>query len=582
MMNNKMKKRILIIAVCIVILLLMCNWVIPMLHIKTQRPVFLENQMNITDELSQSEKENIEKALNNYLIVDDEYEYYSDLPIDYSNNVYAVYYLFYDYLLLTELNGNTEAIEKNIGYINTAIEDSVRESGVGSLDIVALLCLQQLIHNKYNDELMNYYLENHYSRGKNLYFDNSEDELADMIGYSADVCRMFNLAGIKYDKSLLKGIDDYYLNRHFDTDKNIGIFYCGGDAIYAEYILNGNIHIEDGNQINEWYSEWEKEYSKGYIDSWEDLMIIDCEFRPIVEALGKEYDFSSENIFLQNDDKISEFVNDAYEERLAYDLFIHHVEILSAESKTQFVNKINECILEHISDIERMSIEQTFYGLELLYAVDGEEYKNNKIWNTVIHYFSSMVQYYETQEVTNIDSFIDEAYFFTILEYQAGEGELSEDIKNLLHRAYSIISNNITKISNPKTLSRACFIFSYTKGYVSRSLSCKIEEQYTSYVKNYNVIESIYVIDLWEIQEVMGYSLISERQIFSIIKKLWNEESSAYKECLTYAGNELHNNYYVNAFDSSNVNFEASNTLDVDVNSAFNLKLVYYLYCVYD
>ena len=489
--------------------------------------ICLEESLNVTGEISELEKRMIDSELEKYYVKNNNKNYFSTLEISITEHPYTVYYLFYDYMMLKSLGEDVTYILSNIGYLETAIKNAVMNKEVTALDLVSYICLQYECEKTFDEELMEYFWRNFYDDENNLFCENRSNSDSSMVSFTIDICNMLSMVGLEYEKKEIeKTVEAYYQSTEFiDVNDEMNIFGAGGNALYAMDALGLDIQIDD--VIQNWYDKWRKQYISLEIASWEDILVMECIFRPVSEAMRDNYDFAKVDSFIANSTNIKQLIDNFYEERLAYDLLKKHLRALTGEGKELLVEHIEKRVKYQICNILAPSIEDTYYGANLAYLTKNPEYDYEKIMCNIVDIYNDRMQIYMEQDISStVSKMIDDTYFLLLLEYQYCEGNYRENISNMVIAVWEQVKRYIINIQDPVTLRRFCVIAGQLKEKLSYQEVREIRALYETFHQNEIILSSYYLIDLYVVDTLMGFDIISAEELTKRLVAL--KEGSCY------------------------------------------------------
>ena len=460
---------------------------------------------------------------------------FSELNLNLSDNVFCIYYLFYDYMLLDGINYSCTIIEDNINYLVTATKNATQNDNINVLDLVACICLNKMINGKCDVYLFNYLNNKFYNSEKGV-FENNSAAIDSDIALTIDICNMFKASGIDFDEKIKKTVKKYYTNYNFASySDKLDIYSAGGEALYAMHVVNNEVNIN--KRINEWYFEWKKYYNLSLLDSWEDVMNINCIFRPVAESMNDTNDYSRLNDFVLETKNIEDLFAYFFEERLIYDLLKYHLDILTDEEKRFIGENIFYSVKEHLDDLKKCSIKATFYGTML--SCLSQNLSKNYNYKDIIYsieqeYMDLYKKYINSTESSIIDKAIEDTYYYLIFMLQKNEGVYSKEITKKLEPIVENLLKNINTITEPQKLRMLCTILSQLNVKLSIKEYNSIKTLVETFLENEIILNSYYIIDVYMVDNSMGLGTLTIDKVKTTLNKLnsngcylnWNGEKS--------------------------------------------------------
>lgn len=509
------KKRFFVIMSTIIGLVILVLFLLHHFQTTALRKIdFLELQINPTKSMSVAEEATIKAQINKYLINDSSGCYFSELRLSLTDNPYSVYYLFYNYLMLVELRESTDLIDSNISYIVTALTDAVENEDVSAMDVVAGICLQKMVTGEYDSSLMEYFDENYFDDEKKLYVEAETDTISsEDIAFTSDVCQMFNIANIEYDNAIKDAVESYFDSVQFvQANDTTTIYSAGGDALYAMIVVGNTINITQ--ELKEWYLTW-LDFYPSTITSWEDILTIECIYKPVADALGETVPYLPIEKFVGNYENIAILISEEYEERVAYDLLKNNLSKLSVEGQNLVLEKVQSCINDRVDALKRISMRSSFYGIQLCYIISYDECDYEQLMRSIVNYYSYITELYESDNGSvMLEQVINDTYYYLMIDHQRNEGEYSLEAITLVNSLFqNITADQIADIKDPCTLRQMCVILSQIDKTLSSKEKSSIRELYTLFVQNEDVVSSYYIVDLYIIEKIMDFNELTSEQV---------------------------------------------------------------------
>lgn len=534
---------------------------------------YLESSINVIEELDENSNIYVDGEIKKYYIENDTNTYFSELKLGLTDNPYSIYYLFYDYILLDEIDGNNASIASNMEYLKIAVKKAIDNEDIVALDLVSYICLQYACYGSYDTEFIEYFEDTYYDSTMELFCENVADEISKKVSFTADICNMFNIVGLKYDTSKIKkAINSYYDSTEFlDLNDNMSIFSAGGDALYAMNILGNEIDITPELKI--WYNNWRKIYNIDQVSSWDDVLTIECVFRPVSDVFDEDLEYAEVDIFISKTSSIDSLINDYFEERLVYDLLKNHFGSLTEDEKGILTSTVEGLVENHIESITEVSIEATYYGMSLSYVTHNTSYNYDGIMSCILNFYNKRAASFLAKDTNiTVEKIINETYYFLLLGFQYNEGTYPENIRTVVEDVLDEIKKEIKNTRDPVSLRKFCIIASQLEERFSRKEIDEVKVLYEDYIQDETIMLSYYVIDLYIVGQIMGFEELTDQNVIDKLELLKSE----YCYC-DFEGNvSLEATFYIYAGMASmgelgNVNNQ-SEKLEKEISELFEMK----------
>ncbi len=578
MKYKKLKYKISSIVVFCICIILLFGACMPQNRLNNYD--YLDSALNVTECLDDNSIKYIYENIENYYVNDNGNEYFSELKLSLTDNPYSVYYLFYDYMLLEGLKEEGGLfIESNMKYLNSAVKNACANKEIVVLDLVSYLCLQYAFYGTYDTELMAYLENNYCDTETSLFYELSNDSIENKVSFTIDVCNMFKMVELDYDITRIKqSIESYYKSSSLIVpNDDMSIFGAGGDALYAMDAIGNDIEIT--RELMTWYEGWKEYYSYEEIVSWEDVLILECVFQPVANALNEQLEFVYIDDFVSENANIDSLINDFYEERLVYDLLKNHLNYLTTDSKELLCAHAEKLALQHMESIKCMSIEASYYGMVLSSLTQRTLCNYDAVRQSVAQYYTNKALEYVNEEAEiSLEKMINDTYYYSLLEFEYCEGAYSKETKNVIGQVLKEINKRINVIADPVSLRKLCTIISQLKNNFSNSEKKEIKKLFENYIGDEIIMSSYYIIDLYIIDKIMGFDEISNELIKSSIKIL--ESDCCYYDYIENGGRiNLESTFYMYALmaltgEIGNI-YENSNAVREEVERLFKTDYGY-------
>lgn len=585
-MRKDFKKKFLIVICSCLVLLLVVFLAAKFSFIEVNNIDYLEHAMTPIDNLNSEDIDSIYIMLENYYVCDNEQAGFCGASFGKKSNTYVLEKIYYNTRLMEMIGELPKEMKIELEKIIESGKTVAISGGLSAIDVVSLLCIDNMIDGTYDEELLEIFLSTHLDEDLELLYENNlSDSIEDKVAFTVEVLNMFSESGVSVDFSPFQnGVTSYSKKTEFLLpEEGETLFNSGGLVLYAI----DSLKIEsDFTRYSQWFDEWKKVYSTVDISSWDDVLDVECVYLPIARIFDSE-ELSLEIIKFQNKENVFKFFEDSFDEHLAYDLMKNYLDLYDQDTKQMIYEKCLEKYYEYKKRVMGVTLDASFYGIQLALDTDFE-FDYQLVLNTCASlYKAELEDFKKNSSVSELDKHIQDTYYFAMILYQAenlgfkqniiSESELSANISECIEY---IIANNV---ENTETLFRVCQCLSNTDKKTDNVFKTYIEKYVQSYLENGYLKDTYYIIQLFLIDRTFGLNIVTTDVVISSMYD--NEKESCYSE---EAGEEAtaKATFFFYALKSSNEGF-VINQKELDemheeilLLSDNSLESYYYIYCL--
>jgi hypothetical protein len=478
----------------------------------------VSEMFNTAFPLTDEEKNNIRDLLNEYVYENEEYwgfrTYKESLNLYHANALVEIAHTLNDAEALNDLRKELAQLER------------ISLNSIDILNAIYYFNICNILNLKYNENELLTVLEKYYDSEEQLFFFfDKTDSTSTKISITYSLCRSIPDLTEYTQFNISDGVKTAYAKFEFSQDQSNTLYNSGGDILYCYSVLGylDNVILA---RHKDWFESWKSVYESRRIDDF--MSALDySNYYSIAIIFDESYSNEKLRTFYQGltsedipDNPDYFFINNA----------ICHVNNFDNTAFNNYVTgKVRELVKTEPLIEADIDLLTTVHGVLLSENIEFE-YNREKLQNYINSNYKTLETMDDTEEAINT------LYYNLMLDVTLNDYKVSCNAKTIqktidksirsLEFKDSIVrdihtARKAVEIVNCINIVRSISITPLDMDvYITKNQKNKIEKGWKTAISNDNIINSFSLSDLFLVDHIMGFILISEDMFLSAYHNL--------------------------------------------------------------